>query len=291
VVYAEYVSPRIELAIAETPTPCIISGRDKVKPADFAACHRFIDGKHLGVMLGDSHALANFPTFRNQATAANKELALLWAPGCLPVIDFGASDRDITRGTKKCPKVMRSVMKRVAQKWTGKIEYAVLHGRWSAFTDMRGHDKKTRLEALRRNLGKTIDLLAQSGIRRILIVGPVPVFDHDARECIVHADYRGIDRDYCSAARKDVEKKQAEVKEILRVVAAEHPNVRFIDPIGVFCGAELCRPYKGDILFYKDTDHVSQMGAQRIYRTFARDFEWVTTGKESPAATTAEPTM
>jgi hypothetical protein len=33
------------------------------------------------------------------------------------------------------------------------------------------------------------------------------------------------------------------------------------------------------------------MGAQRIYRTFARDFEWVTTGKESPAATTAEPTM
>ena len=49
---------------------------------------------------------------------------------CLPVMDFAASDEAIDRDRKKCPRVMRSVMKRLSKRWAGKVNYAVLDARF-----------------------------------------------------------------------------------------------------------------------------------------------------------------
>ena len=62
-------------------------------------------------------------------------------------------------------------------------------------------------------------------------------------------------------------------------MARRFDNVRFADPIWVFCDGTTCSPFEGDMLFYRDAGHVLPKGAERIYEALKADFGWLLTGR------------
>jgi hypothetical protein len=65
----------------------------------------------------------------------------------------------------------------------------------------------------------------------------------------------------------------------LRAVAAKYPNVRYLDAIDLFCGPALCRPYRGNVVYYTDTHHLSLAGADRLFDLHADEFRALVGGK------------
>jgi peptidoglycan/LPS O-acetylase OafA/YrhL len=110
---------------------------------------------------------------------------------------------------------------------------------------------------------------------RVLLMGPVPSFDANILDCVVVSDWYRTGRDGCTRPRADVEKERAPILPALKATAERLPNVRYIDPIDVFCDSTTCRPFNGNQVFYRDRSHVTPLGAERILDRFASEFRWL----------------
>jgi hypothetical protein len=58
--------------------------------------------------------------------------------------------------------------------------------------------------------------------------------------------------------------------------AARFDNVRYVDPGDLFCDPQICRPFAGDRVFYRDRVHLLPAGADRILESFPDEFRWLT---------------
>jgi hypothetical protein len=87
-----------------------------------------------------------------------------------------------------------------------------------------------------------------------------------------------LDPDFCALPRARIEAERKRTMEVLGRIAAGSPNIRLADPIDLFCDAKTCRPYLGETLLYKDTDHLSKFGAKWFLDKLERDFLWAFTG-------------
>jgi hypothetical protein len=76
-----------------------------------------------------------------------------------------------------------------------------------------------------------------------------------------------------------VESARAVAVDTLKTTAKRFANVRYIDPIELFCDQSTCRPFKGDHVFYRDGSHVAPQGADRIFDGFDIDFRWLAGGR------------
>jgi len=51
-------------------------------------------------------------------------------------------------------------------------------------------------------------------------------------------------------------------------IQKDNPNVTYVKLRDLYCINQVCGPYKGDLMIYRDTDHLteaaSELGAQRI---------------------------
>ena len=63
-----------------------------------------------------------------------------------------------------------------------------------------------------------------------------------APNCVARAASRRIDPDKCAIRRQAVDNYRRPTIATLRYLAGQFPDVRFIDPIDVFCDNALCRP-------------------------------------------------
>ena len=117
-------------------------------------------------------------------------------------------------------------------------------------------------------------MLQQRG-HRTLIVGPIPELRQAAADCLLRAQIYRTPRDRCAISRAAVDKRYREVTQTLQAVAAKFPNVRLIDAVAVFCDAEYCRPFDGDGLLYSDTNHLTELGVEKLYRRYEGEFRWV----------------
>jgi len=61
----------------------------------------------------------------------------------------------------------------------------------------------------------------------------------------------------------------------LKATAERLPNVRYIDPVDLFCDARECRPFEGNRVFYRDSTHLTPIGAERLLAGFDTEFRWL----------------
>jgi hypothetical protein len=168
-------------------------------------------------------------------------------------------------------------------------EFAIISVRWNfylglpqsdpfhrSFLLIDGQARKDPYEILAAGLAATLSDAKHAGVRRILIVAPLPEFPWYSPACVVKAIRVG--NDTCSVLRAKVDARRARTMTVLRQAVAAFDNVRLIDPINLFCTETECRPNKGTELFFFDTSHLSSAGAERLYRGYERDFLWVLTG-------------
>jgi peptidoglycan/LPS O-acetylase OafA/YrhL len=154
-----------------------------------------------------------------------------------------------------------------------KADFAVVYYRWNS-----GAWKYQTMEA-------RIQELQQKGIKRILLVGPVPEFHYKAGNCVFRAQRYGENWDRCALPRAPLEERRRPAITELQRLAAKYPDVRLIDPFPLFCSPTTCRPYENGVLLYRDEDHLSvPYGADWLYFHFKEAFWWALSGNTVPAA-------
>ena len=233
---------------------------------------------HHGVLMGDSHALVIEPSFKEYARRAGASLTSVLDVGCPP---FKAAVKDGRgRPAARCdsfdPKPFQGA------------EFAIITTRWNFYLGLPQSDpfhrsfllidqtKKDPYEILAAGLVATLSDAKRAGVRRILVIAPLPEFPWYSPACVVKAIRVGSDT--CSILRAKVDARRERTMTVLRQAAAPFENVRLIDPINLFCTATECRPNKGVELFFFDTSHLSSAGAERLYQGYERDFLWALTG-------------
>lgn len=218
-----------------------------------------LEGK-LGILLGDSHADALFGSFAKRFDQQAIRLTSVARGGCSPLL-FAPSVRRDNR-LHGCSNLLGPFEQLQAR--TTPVSSVVITSTWAD-----------------RNLltpERLSELIGQfdPARTRIILIAPVPIFPFSSLDCVVLSDRYGQSRDRCGRARAEVEAERAPVIPLLAAAAARFPNVRYIDPIDLFCDTSTCRPFKGDRVFFRDQGHVLPSGADRIYDGFADDFRWLT---------------
>ena len=101
-------------------------------------------------------------------------------------------------------------------------------------------------------------------------------FANASLDCVVLSDRYGVSRDRCTRQRSDVESERAALVAMLKAAADNgFGNVRYVDPIDLFCDARVCQPFSGNRVFYHDGGHLSTQGADLVFDAFEKDFRWV----------------
>jgi peptidoglycan/LPS O-acetylase OafA/YrhL len=220
-----------------------------------------LDGK-LGLLLGDSHADALSGTFTRRLDRHGVRLITLARGGCSPMV-FAPSQRKQYR-QHGCANLLGPFEQALARPMP--IASVVIESAWA------NRDLLT--------VENLSELIAQfdPARTRVLLVGPVPIFGKSSLACVVLSDRYGESRERCGRLRAEIDAERASIVKVMAAMPARFANVRYIDPIGLFCDASTCRPFSHDQVFFRDEGHVLPLGADRIYDGFAADFRWLTDG-------------
>ena len=214
-----------------------------------------LDGR-FGLLIGDSHAQAYAPSLTRSFDQAGVRLVSLARPGCQPVL-FSPQERN------KRPHGCISMLppfERILEK-RDRIAFVIFASLWPYELDAK----------------EMSDLVAQFDPKtRVLLMGPGPVFNNSSLDCVVLSDRYGSNRDRCLRTRAGLDKAYESRVNVLKSLAARHPNVRYVDPKDAFCAAGICKPFDGDRVFFRDAGHVLPPGAERVAAAFKPEFSWLT---------------
>jgi peptidoglycan/LPS O-acetylase OafA/YrhL len=208
-----------------------------------------------GILIGDSHASVLYGTFAKRFDALNTRLISLAQGGCGPLL-LAKPQRTADR-RDDCARLISPFERILAR--PDPINFAIITGIWG-----------TADEPLLSELISEFDPHT-----RILLIGPVPMFSRAGLACVVLSDRYSRDRNGCVSSRSQDEVKRAAEDTALRTMPDRFPNVRYVDPMGVFCDQTICRPYKGDTVLYNDSHHLSPAGADELFDAFSSDFAWL----------------
>jgi peptidoglycan/LPS O-acetylase OafA/YrhL len=214
----------------------------------------------FGLLLGDSHADSLYPTFALRFEQQHIQLVSLARGGCNPLV-FAPSQRAQQR-RHGCANLLGPFEQLLERK--DSLASVVITSAWS----YREHLTSDMVSGL---VGQF-----DPARTRIVLIGPVPLFHKSSLDCIVLSDRFGDNRDRCIRLRSEVEEQRSLAVEVLQAAARRSPNVRYIDPIDLFCDTAVCRPFGADQVFFRDAGHVLPSGADRIFDGFESDFRWLT---------------
>jgi peptidoglycan/LPS O-acetylase OafA/YrhL len=237
------------------------------------------------VFWGDSHATMLIPVADWSGRAADRAAVVFGKNVCPPLL--GIEIDFFVRRT--CAGSNDELLAWIRAQATRPITGVVLAGAWSRYNGQEipaGGTDLTRMlwrdpnrpevgyaDMFSDGLSQLLTALGPG--RRVLIVGQVPEFKHAVVHCLMRAQLNGQGFETCALERLAVEHRRRDAIETLQRVAARFPNVRLIDPLDVFCDRDTCRPFGPDGVYYEDDNHITELGAEKLYRHFQADFRWV----------------
>lgn len=233
-----------------------------------------------GLLGGDSHADAIRRAVRRGAAEIGVTVI---SPFKLMCPDSGPGDGGAPQTTDStCPHIRKAIAEAARRLGRG-LEFFIAFRRWNP--RRAAYERRFGGGAYERKLIREFAAYGDDGKRRVLVIGPVPEFDYKAVECVLRAKRYGLARDFCALPRARIEQERKETMAVLRRIARRSPNIRVADPIDLFCDREMCRPFAGQTLLYKDTDHLSRFGARWFLSALSRDYLWAFTGRDTQITT------
>jgi SGNH domain (fused to AT3 domains) len=239
---------------------------------------------HHGVLLGDSHASVVHAAFKEYAARAGASLTLIARAGCPPLLQIAVNDH---RGqpVPYCPSFFQNIA-------LSGNEFVILMARWNYYFGLPPSDPFFQsvvladigergtptdpYELLASGLAAVFAASERAGVRRVLVVGPLPEFPVDPPYCLLRA--LRVGGDGCRLDRAAVDARRARTIDTMRQVMAGRKDARLIDPIGLFCTASDCRPHEGRTVYFSDSNHLSPAGEERLLEAYKSDFLWALTG-------------
>jgi len=206
------------------------------------------------VLWGDSHALALLPAFEQIAERRGFTLYYAGRSACRPQIDVVYPPR----ATGNCAAynlAMREAIGRL------KPEVVVLAAFWALPERTAGADgwqSPSLTEALR-----VTSRSLQAAGARVCLIRDVPVLVRPVPYGLVMAHRRGIDPGFLETIDDDWSARQAAADAALRAVAAD-AGVLGADPRVALCDARRCEIAQRGAVLFRDSNHLSVTGAQRV---------------------------
>ncbi|MDB5563334.1 MAG: hypothetical protein JWN11_2752 [Hyphomicrobiales bacterium] len=253
------------------------------------ACLALVGKRRLGLLLGDSHAMAAYEALAAHATASNSALATLTIPNCAPIL--GVTSFEIREEHADCTAGHKTGLAVIAGQ-NLPLKYAVLYARWNLYAGneplIDQHDRELlalsgakepapdQRSLFIAQLRKTVLTLRQHGIDKILVVAPTPEFEEDANDCVLRANKMHLGSDAtCSLPRAIVDQGRKPALDWLSAALAGIEGVRLIDPLPVFCDADRCSASDQMAPQYRDKNHLNRAAEERLLAHFSADFAWV----------------
>ena len=206
-----------------------------------SACHQSQPASRIDVaIVGDSHAEALFPGLaealpnKNVVYYTRDGLPVRSVTGLAQIIDDVASDPAI--GT------------------------VIVTAAWGARPAPRAAELIETLEAFR-SKGKAV-----------FVTDDVPVFPFDAVACKYRKAPILPSTVLCSEDRRAFETQYATYYPELRAAVDKVSGVQLLNTAAYFCDSDVCSMNKGDVLLYRDSNHVNLIGTRFLANRMLADF-------------------
>ena len=232
-------------------------------------------------IVGDSHA---FHLFHGVAAAAPQSSWLLAGnQSCPPVIGINVRDRLVD-----CGQLSEFALRAVAADPAITTVVLAFRGSYATVTataqpsaadvparpaaeltdTVQASDNNT--EMMLRGLDRAVALLEGLGKNVILFVD-VPELPFEPRDCI-DRPLAARRLEACAITRDSVLQQQAALRGLVERLALDHAKMRRFDPLDALCDARTCAVKRGDMLVYRDSDHLSLRGSEFLAKPF---LEWL----------------
>jgi peptidoglycan/LPS O-acetylase OafA/YrhL len=232
--------------------------------ADYCLRH----GNPAVAVIGDSHAYHLMPGLL--AEAPERGWLLLANSSCPPLVGVKVIFPGANCGTKDqvlLTHVSAMPVETVVLAFFG--SYALDTN--VAADDVRGSGPRetvfdypgsNKAELLLKGLEAAVTMLHD---KHVVLVLDVPELPFMPRDCLARAGAAPQIAD-CSVRRSDVLQRQRQLREAFAELAARHANVRVFDPLDLLCSADRCAVDRGNMMLYRDSNHLSDRGSRIVAR-------------------------
>lgn len=220
------------------------------------------------VLLGDSHAAALYVGFAKNLEYHNLNLLHLGRIGCpyLPWVDWTKKSEPSCAKSSDIKNAYSYILK------NPDIKHVVLAMRWKNYAnDTSGRfssTQKLNLEGdklLIDTLNKTVNMLKKAG-KKIYIVQTVP--DVDVKKCIGRVWEANTHN--CEIDLKKYHDDNFKAEQAIQQVYSNNPSFLYYSTLSQMCREEMdCNIVRENKFLYKDSNHVSEFGAEVITKALA----------------------
>jgi peptidoglycan/LPS O-acetylase OafA/YrhL len=254
------------------PIDQICHETDVSKDAETLAVCPLGEGDKSVVLWGDSLAGSLVYGASEFAKSAGVRVILIWKAGCVPLLGvdiawLGVLKRDCSSHNNAVANLLRngafghSPGLIIASAWLQYGERGNLVAAVPAGSDQTNVDYDL---LLRHSLDDTLQNVSQS-TSHVVLVGPPPMWRYPIPSCEFAVRARTLGSSYCTLARQAVSTQRMPVAQTIERVSAKFPNVEYVDPIDAFCGSTVCSPTRDEKILFRDTVHLSNIGATYLF--------------------------
>lgn len=221
-------------------------------------CTLGVEGEPQFILWGDSHALS----LAQGVHLAASELGLSGRFFARSVCPPALRTREFRASEVSCKEFNESVAQFIER--TPTLERAILVGVWSHYVDPEQIQDDLGFKV---GLRRTLNLLEDQGIG-VTIVAQVPIASLDVPSALA----RSLQFNRSVELGPTTRQHQSQVQlfsEYLAELRSEF-QIRVVDPAEVLCNGERCHVQLSGRPLYRDTDHLSAWGSERLARLMSR---------------------
>jgi peptidoglycan/LPS O-acetylase OafA/YrhL len=210
---------------------------------------------------GDSHAGTLLPAFERVAQDRGVALGFAAQGSCRPLPGVSSGLRR-DRYVKKCVdfnEAMFGVVERL------RPQLVILAAHWSEPGDrfLSSAERAPQgVSIFSVGLERALARLTKTGAR-VCVVLDVPELKYPIPNALLTARQRGLDEGFLTLTREEAQAGQAAVERDVRALAVRYP-VDIVDPKDALCASGRCEIGDGKMSFYRDTNHLTVWGAERV---------------------------
>jgi hypothetical protein len=237
------------------------------------------DSPPVLVIWGDSHADQLSPLMQAlAATSPDTPVVVRAFAACPPLAHYPDPN---PRERVACSAFNAAVLAEISELSTRGLRGVVLAGRWLRVfrapqlrqmdSDPAGLVPALKAPGLAESLEAVVEQLSSLGLK-VLIVAPIPEMRYDVPYCLA----RRAPSD-CDVERSVIERQRRDVMEILVAIQDHRANVRIFDAIDALCDATTCYARRGDLIVFRDDDHLTPSASRGLLPYASGSLAWLAT--------------
>lgn len=222
---------------------------------------------------GDSHAATLLTAFEHVAQQRAVVLGFAARSSCRPLPGVSSALRH-DRYVKYCVEFNEAMFGVVER---ARPELVILAAHWSEPGDRflsSGERAPPGQSIFSVGLERTLARITKTGARVCVVLG-VPELKFPYPHALLTARLRGLDEGFLTPTLAEAQAGQAAVERDIRALAARYP-VDIVDPKDALCASGRCEVRDGKTSFYRDNNHLTVAGAERVTPIIDRCFASLT---------------